>query len=49
MSEEKKLNMPQSILLPASDHRISRSLHPAEDGRTDDRTVFQLDHHLSVL
>lgn len=39
----------QSYIQLKHDHRISRSLHPAEDGRTDDRTVFQLDHHISVL
>ena len=33
----------------ASDHRIGGSLHPVEDGRPDDRIVYELDHHLSVL
>ena len=33
----------------APDHRSGCSLHPAENGRTDDWTIYELDHHLSVL
>ena len=48
MSEDKKLNMPVASA-SAPDHRSGCSLHPAENGRTDDWTIYELDHHLSVL
>ena len=33
----------------APDHRIGCSLYPAENGRTDDWTIYELDHNLYVL
>ena len=47
MSEEKQLNMPQSLLLLLL---IIGSVAVCIRLKTaDDRPVFQLDHHLSVL
>ena len=49
MSEDKATEYASVTFTAAADHRIGSSLHPAENGRADDRPVFQLDHHLSVL
>ena len=48
-TKEKKLNLPQSLLLLAADHRIRRSLYPPENRRSYDRPVCKLDFYLSVL
>ena len=41
--------MPQSLLLLLLIIGAVCSLHPAENGRMDDWTIYELDHHLSVL
>lgn len=49
MNEEKKLNMPQSLLLLLLIIGQSQSASLAENRRPDDRPVSELDHHLFIL
>ncbi|MFR4578889.1 MAG: hypothetical protein ACLT76_03890 [Clostridium fessum] len=49
MSEDKKLNMPQSLLLLLLIIGAVAVCIRLKDGRTDDWTIYELDHHLSVL